>query len=55
MAFKDDKIKHSYSFHKVGNKVKVVQEMNYEMKFGLLGNLMGAMLKPKWNKGLINS
>ncbi|MBL4592968.1 MAG: hypothetical protein JKX68_04025, partial [Flavobacteriales bacterium] len=36
----------------VGNKIRVTQEMNYEMKFGLLGKLMGTMLKPKWNKGI---
>ena len=51
-SFPVKKLKHNYSFQNVGNKIKVTQEMNYEMKFGLLGNLMGAMLKPKWNKGI---
>lgn len=51
-SFPVHKLKHNYSFQKMGNKIKVSQEMNYQMKFGLLGKLMGTMLKPKWNKGI---
>ncbi|MBL4625941.1 MAG: SRPBCC family protein [Flavobacteriales bacterium] len=51
-SFPVQKLKHSYSFHKVGNEIRVEQEMNYKMKFGFLGNIMGAMFKPKWNKGI---
>ncbi len=51
-SFPVKKLKHTYNFQNVGNKIKVTQEMNYEMKFGFFGILMGAMLKPKWNKGI---
>ncbi|MFK5880487.1 MAG: SRPBCC family protein [Flavobacteriaceae bacterium] len=51
-SFPVKSLKHDYSFHSIGNKIKVVQIMNYQMKFGLLGKLMGVMLKPKWNKGV---
>lgn len=51
-SFPVKKLKHSYRFQNVGNQIKVSQKMSYEMKFGLLGKLMGNMLKPKWNKGI---
>ena len=51
-SFPVQNLKHSYSFVAVGNKTKVMQEMNYKMKYGILGKVMGAMLKPKWNKGI---
>lgn len=45
-------LKHSYSFETVGKQVKVMQEMNYTMKFGFLGKILGSMLKTKWNRGI---
>ena len=46
------KLHHDYSFKKVGNKIKVTQKMNIQMKYGVIGKLMFAMLKPKWNSGI---
>ena len=51
-SFPVKKLIHNYSFQNVGNKIRVTQEMNYEMKFGPIGKLMGTMLKSKWNKGI---
>ena len=51
-SFPVKKLKHNYSFQNVGKNIRVTQKMHYEMKFGLLGKLIGAMLKPKWNKGI---
>ena len=28
------------------------QEQGYTMKYGLVGSVMGTMIKPKWNKGV---
>ena len=33
-------LKHTYSFQKIGNQTKVQQEMEYTVKFGILGILM---------------
>ncbi len=52
-SFPVHRLKHSYSFQNVNGKIKVSQVMNYQMKYGLLGKLMGAMLKSKWNNGII--
>ena len=51
-SFPVHKLHHDYSFEKVGNKIKVTQKMNIQMKYGLLGKLMFAMLKSKWNSGI---
>ena len=51
-SFPVHSLRHSYRFEKVGEKVKVSQEMKYQMKYGFLGKLMGIMLKSKWNKGI---
>ncbi len=46
-SFPVHKLKHSYSFENMGNKTKVTQTMQYEMKFGLFGKLMDAMMVRK--------
>jgi ribosome-associated toxin RatA of RatAB toxin-antitoxin module len=51
-SFPVHRLKHDYRFEKVGDHIKVTQKMTYQMKYGILGKLMGAMLKPKWNKGI---
>lgn len=51
-SFPVHSLKHNYRFVKVGDKIQVEQIMNYTMKFGFLGIIMGSMLKPKWNKGI---
>lgn len=37
-------LKHTYSFEKTSNQIKVRQVMEYTVKFGLLGKLMDAMM-----------
>jgi uncharacterized protein YndB with AHSA1/START domain len=51
-SFPVHKLKHNYNFVKIGNKIQVEQVMNYTMKFGFIGTIMGKMMKPKWNKGI---
>ncbi|NVK48982.1 MAG: SRPBCC family protein [Cyclobacteriaceae bacterium] len=51
-SFPVHKLYHEYSFEQVGDKVRVTQKMNIQMKYGLLGKLMFAMLRPKWNSGI---
>lgn len=51
-SFPVHKLQHDYTFEQVGNKIKVSQKMNIQMKYGVLGKLMFAMLKPKWNSGI---
>lgn len=34
------KLKHSYSFQKIGEQTKVIQLMEYTVKFGILGKLL---------------
>lgn len=46
-------LKHTYSFQKIGNQTKVQQEMEYTVKFGLLGLLMDKMMIGKqFNSGI---
>lgn len=46
-------LKHTYSFQKIGNQTKVQQEMEYTVKFGLLGVLMDKMMIGKqFNSGI---
>jgi len=46
-------LKHTYSFQKIGNQTKVQQEMEYTVKFGLLGILMDKMMIGKqFNSGI---
>ena len=51
-SFPVQKLHHDYSFEQVGDKIKVTQKMNIQMKYGVLGKLMFAMLKPRWNSGI---
>ena len=37
-------LKHSYSFQKLGNQTKVVQVMEYTVKFGLFGRLLDKLM-----------
>jgi ribosome-associated toxin RatA of RatAB toxin-antitoxin module len=46
-SFPVHKLKHTYSFEKIGGQIKVKQVMQYQMKFGLLGKLMDAMMVRK--------
>ncbi|MDF1676726.1 MAG: SRPBCC family protein [Vicingaceae bacterium] len=50
-SFPVHNLKHDYSFEQLGDKIKVTQKMNIQMKYGLMGKLMFTMLKPKWNSG----
>jgi ribosome-associated toxin RatA of RatAB toxin-antitoxin module len=43
-SFPVHKLKHSYSFEKVGSQIKVKQVMEYQLKFGLLGKIMDALM-----------
>lgn len=44
---------HRYKFEKIEtNKYKVIQTQSYKMKYGLLGSLMGVVIKSKWNMGV---
>lgn len=46
-SFPVHNLKHSYSFEKSGNEIKVKQVMQYEMKFGILGKLMDVLVVRK--------
>jgi ribosome-associated toxin RatA of RatAB toxin-antitoxin module len=37
-------LKHSYSFEKTGNEIKVRQVMEYTVKFGLLGKVLDSLM-----------
>jgi len=46
-------LKHTYSFQKIGNQTKVQQEMEYTVKFGVIGVLMDKMMIGKqFNSGI---
>ncbi len=46
-------LQHSYRFERIGDQVKVLQTMEYEVKFGLLGKLMNAViLKKQFDSGI---
>lgn len=46
-------LKHTYNFQKVGNQIKVQQEMEYTVKFGILGILLDKMMIGKqFNSGI---
>ena len=53
-SFPAHALKHSYSFENMGGgKVKVKQEMQYQMKFGFLGKIMDAlMVRKQSDKGI---
>ena len=51
-SFPVNNLDHSYSFEERNGKVKVTQRMNYQMKYGFLGKVLGLMIKPQYNKGI---
>lgn len=52
-SFPVHRLKHSYSFEKAGNQTKVKQIMQYEMKFGVFGKIMDAlMVRNQSDKGI---
>ena len=44
-------LKHSYRFEKVGTQTKVMQTMEYTVKFGLLGKVLDALMIRKQTDG----
>lgn len=52
-SFPIHKLKHSYSFQKIGNQTKVQQVMEYTVKFGLFGKLLdGLMIRKQSDAGI---
>lgn len=52
-SFPVHQLKHSYSFQTAGSQIKVMQVMQYQVKFGLLGRLMDSlMIRKKSDKGI---
>ncbi len=52
-SFPVDSLKHVYTFNKINhNKYQVTQHQTYQMKYGILGWIMGALIKTRWNKGI---
>ena len=43
-SFPIERLKHSYTFEKIGNQTKVRQVMEYTVKFGLLGKLLDTLM-----------
>ena len=43
-SFPVHKLKHSYSFETVDNKTRLIQTMNYTMKYGVIGKLMDLLM-----------
>lgn len=43
-SFPIQSLQHSYRFEKVGEQTKVIQVMEYTVKFGLLGKLMDSLM-----------
>jgi ribosome-associated toxin RatA of RatAB toxin-antitoxin module len=43
-SFPIDRLKHSYSFEKIGNQTKVKQVMEYTVKFGLFGRILDRIM-----------
>jgi len=43
-SFPVHKLKHSYSFQKVGNQMKVKQVMVYQIKFGFFGKILDTLI-----------
>jgi ribosome-associated toxin RatA of RatAB toxin-antitoxin module len=46
-SFPIHKLKHSYTFEQVDDKVRVKQVMDYKVKFGVLGKMMDAIIVRK--------
>lgn len=52
-SFPVHQLKHSYSFETTGNQTRVKQIMQYEMKFGIFGKIMDAlMVRSQSDKGI---
>ena len=52
-SFPVKSLKYTYTVEKSGNQTKVKQAMTYEIKFGLLGKLLDAlMIRKQYNKGI---
>jgi ribosome-associated toxin RatA of RatAB toxin-antitoxin module len=52
-SFPIKSLRHSYSFERSGEQTKVSQEMQYEAKYGLLGQLMDTlMLRKQFDGGI---
>lgn len=46
-------LKHSYILEDLGGKTRVVQTMEYKLKYGVIGNLMDTfMVRKKWDDGI---
>lgn len=43
-SFPVNGLKHSYSFQKTGNQTRVIQVMEYKVKFGLLGKVLDMLM-----------
>ena len=43
-SFPVHKLKHSYSFEKIGSQIKVRQVMEYQIKFGFFGKILDALM-----------
>ncbi len=50
-SFPVHSLRHSYSFQEMNGKTQVTQHMEYQLKYGILGQLLGLILRPMWNKG----
>lgn len=50
-SFPINGLKHSYTFEKIGNQIKVKQVMQYTVKFGLIGKLMDSLMIRKQTSG----
>lgn len=52
-SFPVHRLKHNYSFEKINNQIKVKQIMQYEMKFGVFGKMLDAlMVRSQSDKGI---
>ena len=52
-SFPVHKLKHSYSFQKIGEQTKVKQVMEYTVKFGLIGKILDVlMIRKKSDTGI---
>jgi ribosome-associated toxin RatA of RatAB toxin-antitoxin module len=52
-SFPVHQLKHTYSFEKVGTKIRVKQIMEYEVKFGWIGKIMDTlMIRKQSNSGI---
>ncbi|HET7152439.1 MAG TPA: SRPBCC family protein [Candidatus Kapabacteria bacterium] len=50
-SFPVSELKHSYRFEQIGGQVKVTQVMEYQVKFGVLGKIMDALMVRRQTDG----